>query len=67
MFKFLSANIMPKSLFINDVKTEFDPIGVGNPGLIFGGKYKGQSVALKVVGRGREPVSLLLISSSAAA
>ena len=59
MHRMISANVMPKFLFINDVRTTFDTIGMGGYGRVFRGKYKGQPVALKVVDKGRKEVSSL--------
>ena len=63
MHKLISANVEPKFLFINDVRTKFDAIGMGGYGRVFRGEYKGDSVALKVVDIGRKDVSSLLFSS----
>ena len=60
MLKLISTDVMPKSLFITSVKTNFDPIKVGGFGRVFRGKYKGQEVALKIVDKGhRSDVSSL--------
>ena len=52
MLKLISADAIPKSLFITDVKTDFDPIAVGGFGRVFRGKYNGQKVALKLLDKG---------------
>ena len=57
MLKLISTDVMPKSLFIAGVKTDFDPIGIGGFGRVFKGKYKGKQVALKIVDKGHRDVS----------
>jgi hypothetical protein len=64
MFKLISiANVIPKSLFIVDVKTEpnlgASVISMGGFGRVFRGEHKGQQVALKVVDKGLHHVSAL--------
>ena len=63
MFKLISiANVIPKSLFIVDVKTETNletMISTGVFGRVFRGEYKGQRVAVKVVDKGHHDVSAL--------
>ena len=64
MFKLISiANVVPKSLFIVDVKTEpylgATVVGMGGFGHVFRGEHKGQQVALKVVDKGLHHVSAL--------
>ncbi len=64
MSKLISVtNLIPKSLFITDVKTDthLGSIGRGGFGRVFGGKYKGQQVAVKVVDKGRNVVCALPI------
>ncbi|KAF8330498.1 kinase-like domain-containing protein [Amanita rubescens] len=52
-------NIIPKSLFVTDVKTaKMTVIGIGGFGRVFKGAYKGLPVALKVVDRGHTNNSL---------
>jgi hypothetical protein len=63
MFKLMSiANVIPKSLLIDDVKTETHlaatMINMGYFGRVFRGEYKGQQVALKVVDKGHHDVSV---------
>lgn len=64
MHKLISAKLVLKFLFIKDVRTNFDPIGMGGYGRVFKGEYKGQPVALKVVDKGRKDVSSRLFPSS---
>ncbi len=52
MLKLISANTIPKSLFITDVETDFEPIAVGGFGRVFRGEYRGQKVALKMLDKG---------------
>jgi hypothetical protein len=64
MFKLMSiTNVVPKSLFISDVKTEThlvaNMISMGGFGRVFRGELKGQQVALKVVDMGVHDVSAL--------
>jgi hypothetical protein len=59
MLKLVSTDVMPKSVFITGVKTNFDPIKVGGFGRVFKGKYKGREVALKIVDKGHRDVSSL--------
>ncbi len=60
MFELVSkTNIIPKSLFVTDVKTE-TMIAIGGFGRVFMGVYKGLPVALKVVDRGHTDVSAFL-------
>jgi hypothetical protein len=66
MFKLLSmTNVIPKSLFITQVKTETDlgAIALGGFGSVFKGEYQGQLVALKVLNKvRRQEVSRALAS-----
>ncbi|KAF8736319.1 hypothetical protein AX14_000496 [Amanita brunnescens Koide BX004] len=59
MFKLISiADVIPKSLFIVDVKTEATMISMGAFGRVFRGEHKGQRVALKVIDKGHHDDSL---------
>lgn len=52
MLKLLSTiTVIPKFLFITDVKTvpHHGAIGIGGFGHVFPGEYKGQQVALKMM------------------
>ena len=56
MFKLLSTTtVIPKTLFIADVKAEqhLGAVGIGGFGRVFRGEYKGQQVSLKTVERAR--------------
>ena len=53
MLKLISTDAIPESLFITDVETDFDPVGIGGFGRVFGGEYNGQKVALKMLDKGR--------------
>ena len=58
MFELVSKmNIIPKSLFITNVKTAKTMIAVGGFGRVFEGVYKRFPVALKVVDKGHTNVS----------
>lgn len=60
MFELVSRmNIIPKSLFVADVKNvkRRTVIAIGGFGCVFKGVYKGLPVALKVVDRGHTNVS----------
>ena len=60
MFKLISiADVIPKSLFIVDVKTEATMISMGAFERVFRGEHKGQRVALKVIDKGHHDVSVL--------
>jgi hypothetical protein len=54
-------DVMPRSLFITDVKSKVDisGIAIGGFGRVFRGEHKGQLVALKVLSRGHKHVSIL--------
>ena len=52
MLKLISTDAIPKSLFITDIETDFEPIAVGGFGRVFRGEYKGQKVALKLLDKG---------------
>jgi serine/threonine protein kinase len=58
MFKLISVtNIVPRSLFITDVKIETHiTIGMGRFGRVFRGEHNGKPVALKLVEKGRKEV-----------
>lgn len=53
MDKLSKMNILPKTLFISDVKTDLSTIGVGGFGSVFKGEHGGQLVALKVLYKAR--------------
>ena len=60
MFELVSkTNMIPKSLFLTDVKIE-TMIAIGGFGRVFMGVYKGLPVALKVVDKGHTDVSAFL-------
>ena len=68
MFKLISdRDILPKSLFIDGVKTEDDftsrPIGMGGFGNVYKGEYGKQKVALKVLYTGQKKVAALSLVS----
>ena len=54
-----TTSILPKSLFVTDVKAEpnLGAIGIGGFGRVFRGEYRSQQVALKVVDKGHNDVS----------
>lgn len=51
MDKLSRRDVLPKSLFITDVKTDLAAIGMGGFGTVFKGEYGGRFVALKVLYR----------------
>lgn len=53
-------DVMPRSLFVTDVKSKVDVSGIaiGGFGCIFRGEHKGDLVALKVLRRGHKHVSI---------
>lgn len=54
MFKLVSkTNVLPRSLFITDVKKDPQAIAVGGFGSVFKGKHGGQLVALKMLYKSR--------------
>ena len=57
MFKLITeTNVIPKSLFISDVKidTELGATNIGGIGRVFRGEHKGQVVALKLLDKGHD-------------
>lgn len=57
MFKLITeTNVIPKSLFISDVKidTETGATNIGGIGRVFRGEHKGQVVALKLLDKGHD-------------
>ena len=67
MFKLITdTNVVPKSLFITDVKidTELGATNVGGVGRVFRGEHKGQLVALKLLNKGHKDVSVPLPAPS---
>ena len=68
MFKLISdRDVLPKSLFIDGVRTKggfsAHPIGMGGFGNVYKGEYGKQQVALKVIYKGQKKVSALLLVS----
>ena len=65
MLKLVSTDTIPKSLFITDVETDFEPIAVGGFGRVFRGEFKGQKVAIKMLDKGhrRKVASSSFLSS----
>ena len=58
MFKLISeADVIPRSLYITDVSTDFSRIGAGGYGRVLGGKYQQKLVALKVIDKEHKDVS----------
>ncbi|KAF8331194.1 kinase-like domain-containing protein [Amanita rubescens] len=57
------ANVIPKSLFIADIKIDIEQgmINIGGFGRVFLGKYKGELVALKLLGKGLKDFSQELV------
>lgn len=53
MDKLSKKDVLPRSLFINDVKKEQSEIGVGGFGTVYKGEYEGQKVALKMLYKAR--------------
>ena len=67
MFKLITeTNVIPKSLFINDVKidTEIGATNIGGNGRVFRGEHKGQVVALKFLDGHNKDVSISLFPPS---
>ncbi len=65
MFEVISkTDVVPKSLFINDVTTftHLGTIGVGGFGRVFRGEHAGQQVAVKVVDKSHDDVRALPIA-----
>jgi serine/threonine protein kinase len=61
MFKLISkTDVIPTSLFITNVKTDFTAIsavGIGGYGRVFKGEHQGQTVALKILDKAHKNVS----------
>ena len=68
MFKLITeTNVIPKSLFIKDVKidTELGATNIGGIGRVFRGEHKGKFVALKLLDKGlNKDVSVSLFPPS---
>lgn len=67
MFKLIAeTDIVPKSLFITDVKidTELSATDIEGVGCVFRGEHKRHQVALKLLDKGHKNVSVLLPSLS---
>lgn len=54
--------IMPKSLFITDIPFNLDPVIIAQIRSVFKGDHKGKNVVLKLVYKGLENVSKLLLN-----
>ena len=57
MLKLTLTDVMPESLFITGIETDFKPFAVGGYARISRGDYKGMQVALKMVEKGRKDVT----------
>jgi hypothetical protein len=56
MFKLVSkTNILPRALFITDIKKDPQAIAIGGFGRVFKGTYRGQVVGLKMLYHSRRP------------
>lgn len=53
MDKLSKKDVLPKTLFISDVKTSLSSIGVGGFGSVYKGEHHGRPVALKVLYKAR--------------
>lgn len=51
MGKLSEKDVLPRSLFITEVKTDSAPIGMGGFGNVSMGSHEGKNVALKVLYR----------------
>ena len=54
MDKLSKKDVLPKTLFIDDVKTDLSSISVGGFGSVFKGEHHGRPVALKVLYKARD-------------
>ncbi|KAF8644888.1 hypothetical protein AX14_009332 [Amanita brunnescens Koide BX004] len=58
MFELISeADVIPRSLYITDVSTDFSRIGAGGYGRVLGGKYQQKLVALKVIDKEHKDIN----------
>lgn len=66
MFKLISkTDVIPSSLFITNVKTDFSiigAVGIGGYGRVFRGEHEGRTVALKILDKARKNVGAHLVS-----